>query len=257
MIVEIDGLNINYMVIGNGQDVILLHGWGAESSTFQRLQGNLAQYLRVYALDLPGFGKSSTPLFPWGVSDYSNLLKEFISKMGINNPVLLGHSFGGRVSIKYVSTYKNVKKLILVDSAGVKPKRKPIYYIRVYAYKSVKFVLNLPVLRLFSARILVFMKTKLGSSDYRQLSGIMQQTFVKVVNEDLKKFMPLIDCPTLLIWGENDQATPLSDGKIMERLIPDAGLVVLNGAGHFAYIDKIREFLIIVSKFLEKEMRNA
>lgn len=82
----------------------------------------------------------------------------------------------------------------------------------------------------------------------------MQQILVKSVNEDVKWLMPQIKAPVLLVWGENDTATPVSNGQLMEKLMLDAGLVVLKNAGHFAYLDKYNEFIIIISNFLKKDM---
>ena len=255
MQVTLQDLSIHYTVKGEGPDVVLLHGWGAESGTFSGIQDSLSQHFKVYAIDFPGFGKSAEPKVPWGVAEYTQLFRDFVGACDIRDPILIGHSFGGRVSIKYASS-QPVKKLILVDSAGIKPKRKPSYYVKVYSYKTVKQLLKLPGLKRYSERILTYMKGRVGSSDYKNVSGVMQQTLVRVVNEDLRALLPHIHCPTLLIWGSNDTATPVSDAKLMESLLPDAGLVVLNNAGHYSYLEKPREFAIIVNKFLENE-RNS
>jgi pimeloyl-ACP methyl ester carboxylesterase len=189
-------------------------------------------------------------MIPWGVVDYTDLLVKFFNLLNIQNPILMGHSFGGRVSIQYASSYP-VKKMVLIDSAGIKPKHSPQYYVKIYTYKTIKNILRLPLINKYSDEVLKFFKSKLGSSDYKNVSGVMQKTLVKVVNEDLRNILALIKAPTLLIWGENDQATPVADGKIMEKLIPGAGLVVLKHAGHFSYLDKAEEFKIIVKSFLE------
>ncbi|MBU9713788.1 alpha/beta fold hydrolase [Evansella tamaricis] len=257
MFISINDMNLHYKMEGEGSPIILLHGWGANIQAFAPVHNHLAKFHRVYTLDLPGFGESQEPPEAWGVEDFTDFLHAFIEKLDIKNPILMGHSNGGRISILYASKYGGVKKLILVDSAGVKPKRKPSYYFKVYFYKTCKQVLRLPILNRYRDDILSKIKGRVGSTDYKNASGVMQQTMVKVVNEDLQHLMPKISVPTLLIFGENDTATPVSDGKIMERLIPDAGLVVLKNAGHFAYLDQLQQFLVIVDKFLEKDREGS
>lgn len=255
MFIDINGMKLNYIVEGEGSPIILLHGWGANIQAFMPVHNHLAKFHRVYTLDLPGFGESQEPPEQWGTEDYTDFLHAFMQKMEIKNPILMGHSNGGRISIFYAAKYGGLNKIILVDSAGVKPKRKLKYFIKVYTFKAAKHLLSLPLLNRYKEEILSKVKSKLGSSDYKNSSGVMQQTMVKVVNEDLKHLMPKVNVPVLLIWGENDLDTPVSDGEKMEKLMPDAGLVVLKNAGHFAYLDQLRQFLVIVDKFLEKDRR--
>jgi pimeloyl-ACP methyl ester carboxylesterase len=248
----IDGIDIHYVASGSGRDVLLLHGWGANLQSFAFVQENLEKHFRVHAVDLPGFGLSGEPPVPWGIEEHADFLKKFIEVTGIHNPIIIGHSHGGRVAIRYVSE-NPVHKLILVDSAGVKPKRSMKYYIRVYSYKTAKHVLSLPGLNRMKEAVLAKFRGKVGSDDYKNASPIMRQILVRLVNTDLKSYMPAIKAPTLLIWGENDTATPLSHGQVMEKLIPNAGLVVLKNAGHWAFSQKPREFLIILNNFLESD----
>ncbi|CAM3983316.1 alpha/beta fold hydrolase [Alkalicoccus chagannorensis] len=248
---------LHYHVSGEGQAVILLHGWGADIRAFAPVHKTLEQDFRVYSLDLPGFGNSEEPPEQWGIADYCNVLKEFIDKEGIESPILVGHSFGGRMSIYYSALLGEVEKVILVDSAGIKPKRKPSYYAKVYTFKAAKQLFRLPGLSSRREELLGKVKSMLGSSDYKSASGVMQQTMVKVVNEDLQHLMPKIEVPVLLVFGEDDTATPVSDGKKMEELIPDAGLVVLKQAGHYAYLDQPRQFNAVIHSFLEKNKRSS
>ncbi|MBB6451363.1 pimeloyl-ACP methyl ester carboxylesterase [Geomicrobium halophilum] len=252
MFIDINGSQVHYHRSGQGKDVLLLHGWGANIDTFAPVHRNLEQYFTVWSIDFPGFGESSEPPEPWSVDDYTNMLDTFIKENGIERPILIGHSFGGRVSIRYASD-RDVHKIILVDSAGIKPKRSWKYHAKVYTYKASKLVLNLPGLKSRKDDILANVKKRLGSTDYQNVSGVMQQTLVKVVNEDLQHYLPKISVPSLLVWGEHDDATPVSDGRTMEEKIPDAGLVVLKGAGHYAYLDNLQEFLIILNHFLDKD----
>lgn len=247
--ITIDGITVHYHDTAQGSPtVVLLHGWGSNLASFQRLEHDLAPTFRVIALDLPGFGASSPPPCVWSLSDYCRLVEAFFSHLNVVNPVLIGHSFGGRISI--VLGAKGVAgKLILVNSAGVRSKKSWLYYAKVYAYKAAKLCLNrLPAER--RDRLLLKLQQKAGSSDYRNATPLLRQILIKVVNEDLTPLLPQIKTPTLLMWGDKDQTTPLYQAQTMEKLIPDAGLVVLKNAGHYCYLDKPLEFYTIVNHFL-------
>lgn len=255
MFIDINHLKINYTESGQGSPVVLLHGWGGSIKSVEIVHNYLKNHFKVYSIDLPGFGQSEEPPFPWDLSNYSDLVLQFLTQLQIANPILIGHSFGGRIIIKLAGEKQlSIKKIILVDSAGVKPKRTFKYYYKVYTYKLIKKTLQLPFIKPFAGDIIEKAKAKFGSSDYKNASDIMRQVMVKVVNEDLRHLLPKINRPTLLIWGENDQATPVSDGKMMEKLIPDAGLVVFKNAGHFSYLDRFNEFSIVIASFLKEDM---
>ncbi len=245
---EINGLNISYQVAGEGDVVLLLHGWGGEAASFQPVFQWLVQSHRVYALDLPGFGKSQMPPTGWSTSDYARFVAAFLEKFCIPKAHLIGHSFGGRISIILSAEYpEKVDKLILIDSAGIKPPRSAKYYFRVSIAKIGK------LLRRFGKYGNYLANTVLqhtGSKDYQE-AGNMRATLVKIVNQDLRPLLPRIAASTLLVWGENDQDTPVSFGQIMEKEIPDAGLVVLKEAGHFSYLDQLPKFCRIVASFLK------
>jgi len=250
--VDIQNINVHYEVSGEGQDVVLLHGWGTSMETFETVHNMLDDNFRVFSIDFPGFGESQEPPEAWSVDDYAQFLAGFIEKLGIEKPILIGHSFGCRVITRYAYDH-DVHKIIFTGGAGIKPKRKLDYYIKVYTYKFVKKLLDLPIINRYKEDILTKWKGKVGSSDYKQASAVMQQTLSKVVNEDLREYMPHIDVPTLLVWGENDTATPLEDGKLMEELFPDAGLVTFEKAGHYAFLEQNKRFLVIVDNFLEQD----
>lgn len=253
MEILIDNININYETIGNGKDVLVLHGWGAEIATIKPIANALSANFKVWLIDLPGFGKSDPPGEEWDVYSYANFVKKLADALKIINPILIGHSFGGRLSI--ILAAKKIlcpSKIILVDSAGIKPKRGADYYFKVYTYKTMKHVAKLfgKVSKSLENKV----KEKFGSSDYKNASPILRKVFVRVVNEDLTYLLKDIPCPTLLFWGENDDATPLSDAKKMEKLIPDAGIVTVPGGGHYSYIDNFQMFLAVANKFLEKDV---
>lgn len=254
MNINLNGINVNYIIQGENKknEVILLHGWGASIDAFLPVYKYLSKDYKVYVIDMPGFGKSEEPPKNYFVLDYAKVILEFIKRLEIKNPTLIGHSFGGRVIMKLVGELGfTPKNIVLVDSAGVKPRRKPSYYFKVYSYKlaknTVKFLFN----KEKAEKIINDMRKKHGSTDYKNASDTMRSVFINVVNEDLKYTLKNIKVPTLIIWGEKDLDTPLKDAKIIESLVPDSGLVVLKGAGHYSYLDNLNEFLIIIDNFLK------
>ena len=249
--IKINGLNFHYTVQGSGSPIVLMHGWGCNLTTLASIEKVAAESHTVYNVDFPGFGESEEPHEVWGVELYTQLIEKFIEAEGIENPILLGHSFGGRVGILYSSRNK-VKKLILVDAAGVKPRRSLKYYFKVYSYKLGKKLMPLIYGKKGAQERIEQMRAKRGSSDYNNASPMMRAILSKVVNEDLKHCMPKISAPTLLIWGENDTATPLRDAQIMEKLIPDAGLVSFPGCGHYSFLDNPIQFAAVLRSFINE-----
>lgn len=250
--IEIDGSKLNYCVEGNGHPVVLMHGWGCSHSTLERIQRLLSPYFKVYNVDFPGFGQSPEPPTVWGINDYAMLMEAFLSKEKIENPILLGHSFGGRVGILLASRNKT-HKLILVDAAGIKPRHSLKYYIKVYSYKTVKLILPFVAGKTKAEQLLNRYRRRVGSSDYSNASARMRSILSKVVNEDLQFAMPKIACPTLLVWGEADTATPIADARKMEKLIPNAGLVSFPGVGHYSFLENPFQFDAVINSFLEKD----
>lgn len=249
-ILDIDGLRAHFTVAGDGPDMIVMHGWGCDSSTVASITHTASATHKVYTVDFPGFGKSEEPHTVWGVYDYVKWLERFIELNGITTPALLGHSFGGRVGIVYSSLHP-VDRLILVDAAGIKPKRSLSYYYKVYTYKASRKMFELLLGKEKAKQRIDSMRARRGSSDYNSSTPMMRAILSKVVNEDLRRHIPDIHCPTLLIWGENDTATPLGDAKIMERLIPDAGLVSFPGCGHYSFLDNPVQFAAVLRSFLK------
>ena len=249
--IKINGLDFHYTVQGSGSPIVLMHGWGCNLTTLASIETVAAENHTVYNVDFPGFGKSEEPSEVWGVEKYTQLIEAFIKLENIENPILLGHSFGGRVGILYSSRNK-VKKLILVDAAGVKPRRSLKYYFKVYTYKIGKRLMPLIYGKKGAQKRIEDMRAKRGSSDYNNASPMMRAILSKVVNEDLKYCMPKITAPTLLIWGENDTATPLRDAQIMGKLIPDAGLVSFPGCGHYSFLDNPFQFAAVLRSFIKE-----
>ncbi|MBD5330017.1 MAG: alpha/beta hydrolase [Bacteroides sp.] len=251
--INIEGLELNYDETGpdGASPVILMHGWGCNHTTVASIANALNKNMKVYSLDLPGHGKSQEPQEPWGIERFTSLVEKFAKTLDIENPVLIGHSFGGRISILMASR-NNISKVVLVDAAGIKPHHSLKYYVKVYSFKAAKKILPYIMGNKQAGKIIDAWRGKAGSADYRQSSPMMRAVMSICVNEDLKKFMPSIKAPTLLIWGENDTATPLSDAKTMERLIPDAGLVSFPDCGHYSFLDNPGQFKAVIQSFLLK-----
>ena len=247
------GIKLHYTVSGEGHPLMLLHGWGCSTEIWQRVLPFLEERFRVINVDFAGFGQSEEPTEMWGVEEYTRSVEAIAQHEGITSPILIGHSFGGRVSIVYASRNK-VRKVVLVDAAGVKPRRSLAYYRKVYTFKLMKHLARLLLGRERAAEWIESRRAKAGSSDYSQATPMMRAILSKVVNEDLCHLMPKISAPTLLFWGENDTATPLADAKKMESLIPDAGLVTVAGAGHFSFLENPQLFERVLASFLAKEM---
>lgn len=239
MIITIDGLKIDYNIDGDtsNKPILLLHGWGCDKSIFDCIINALKDKMCVYSLDFPGFGNSGMPPDTFGVYEYTELIAKFIKELKIEKPDIICHSFGGRIAIVLCAIYPElISKVVFTDAAGLIKKRTLKYYFKVYSYKLLKK--------------LGFKQKKAGSSDYRALSEDMKQVFVRVVNEDLTKYLPQIKAPSLLIYGENDEDTPVYFGEKMEKLIPDSGLVVLKNAGHYSFLDDFYTYIKIVRTFL-------
>lgn len=252
MIQKIQGMNINYEIHGQGYPILVLHGWGGCINSMLPIINSLKSQYQVIALDFIGHGKSDFPISPMGVPEYTSVVKEFLDNLGITELYLIGHSFGGRVSIMLSSLYPNlVKKMILIDSGGIKPKKSIKQLCKVYSYKFIKNFLKVVMFNSESYKnLMINYRKKAGSADYNALPENMKATFVKVVNQDLRCFLKDIAAPTLVVWGENDMDTPLYMGKIIASQIKDSGLVVLNDAGHFSYIDNSAKFNLIAINFL-------
>jgi len=250
---QYEGIRVHAVVQGEGKPVLLLHGWGGRADSFLPVAKGLEAERRVYRLDFPGFGESEVPHETWDVTDYARFLAQWIREQELAGVDIVAHSFGGRVSIILAATCPElVGKLVLVDSAGIIPKRSFKYRVKVGLAKIAKAILNLPVLGTFFKKtgIEAALRRRTGSADYRDLNENMRKIFVKVINQDLEPYLSDIKASTLLVWGEKDMDTPVSYGKIMEEKIPDAGLVVLPGAGHFSYLDQLPWFMRILGSFL-------
>lgn len=238
MQIKIGKVNINYIQYGEGEDVLLLHGWGQNIEMMKPLGDGLCSNHRITILDLPGFGKSDEPDFAWQVSDYAKMLEEFVKKLNIKKPVVIGHSFGGRVAICY-SADNPINKLVLFGSPCIRVEKELPLYVKV-----LKKLKEVPGLNSLGEA----MKKYIGSRDYKAASPLMRKILVNVVNEDLSSYAKKIEEPTLLIWGENDTEAPIDEARMLEDMMIDAALIVLPGT-HYAYLENLPQVVNILKSF--------
>ena len=251
MEIVINGLRIKYTDEGSGTPVLLLHGWGSSLDVYRGIIATLKGRCRLVAPDFPGCGGSDIMKEPWTLQDYCDFVLKFIEAVDLKDPIMIGHSHGGRVTL-YMTATGMVKphKIVLLDAAGLIPKKSLKQKLKAKSFKVIKRVLTLPLIKNFSAGLLDKARKHYGSADYNSAPEVLRKTLISLVNTDIRELLPSIKCPSLLIWGENDTATPLEDAKTIEKLIPDAGLCVIKGTGHFSFCEKPYEANAIINSFI-------
>ena len=249
------GGKIAYSKYGSGEElIVILHGWGCNKEMFAPIAEHLSKKYTVVVPDLPGFGESAEPPEPYSVGDCTAMMTDFIKCFGFKAVSLIGHSYGGRVIIKMFSQGDlpfKIKRVCLIDSAGIQPKKSIGQKLSLLCYKGGRRILSLPPFKKLFPNAIENWRKKRGSADFNNASEVMKKTLVLAVNEDLTNCLKNIDCPTLLFWGDKDDATPISDAKIMEKRIPDAGLVVLEGGTHYSFLENTPFFLRVADSFFE------
>jgi pimeloyl-ACP methyl ester carboxylesterase len=211
-----------------------LHGWGGSVESFRFVANRLSAEFSVTLVDLYGFGETPEPERPFGVRDYADGVVEVMNDLGITSAVFVCHSFGGRIGLELAVKMPHlVDKLVLIDSAGLKPRRKPSYYIKVWTHKLLKRR----------------GKGLKGSDDYRALTPVMRASFVKIVNYYQDALLPSVRSPVALFWGRFDKDTPIYMAKRFRRRLPDCALFWLNG-GHFSYTEDFNNFFAVLKSFL-------
>lgn len=244
--------------MGKGKPLVMLHGWGTSGRVMMPLAEMLSSIRTCYVLDLPGFGESPAPDQPWAIDDYADMVQGFIEELELGEVDLLVHSFGGRITLKLCARpwgKEHIDNVLITGGAGMKPKRSLKFYFKKYLAK----MLKAPFLLLpGQAREKALQQLRgtalwkwLGSSDYQKLSGVMRETFVKSVTEHLDSYLSNIPHDVLLLWGKDDEATPLYQGERMEKGIKNAALVTIDNAGHYAFLDRPKHFASIAKAFFE------
>lgn len=249
-----DTYSIYYEKYGSGEkSILILPGWGNTRKTFFQMISYFKDNYKVYILDYPGFGKSIFPDFDLTIYDYTNIIRDFMKEERIENPIIIAHSFGGRIATLISAYYKDpVEKLILIDSAGIKPRKNIIKILKQSIYKilkKAKFLFPKRKRSLYLKRLL----NLFGSTDYKALSQNMQKSFRNVVNEDLKYYIQYIECKTLIIWGKKDKDTPVKDAKFIRKQIKNSSLVIYPDASHFSYL----KYPKLTNQLIESFIKNT
>ena len=248
--VEVGGLRSRVRQTGEGPAVVVLHGWGGRIESMGPVVTCLEDRFRVIALDLPGFGESQPPPGAWGTLEYARHVAAVLKSLGVTRAHFVGHSFGAKTSLCLAATQPEmIDKLVVVGTPGLRTP--PTLSAR--AKRAVSRGARAAGRFGAPGRALKdLLYDRIASQDYRD-AGELRAILVKVVNEDLSRLLEAIASPTLLIWGERDDAVPVAHARRMEQLIPDAGLVILEGAGHFCYLDDPNRFCKIVRHFFGVE----
>ena len=251
---RIDGVRVYYEQRGQGPDILLLHGWMCSAGLWKPVMDALAPVARVTALDFPGHGESDRPPEPWGVPEYARCTEEFVRELGLEGCAAVAHSFGGRVALYLGAERPGLfRKLVLTGCAGLRPRPTVRSRARTRVYRASRALCEgARAARLFGDapdRWIGALRQRFGSADYNALDEEMRKTFVRVVNLDIRPFLPKVQAPTLLYWGDRDTETPLWMAREMERAIPDAGLVTAPGS-HYAYLEHAPAFAHILKTFL-------
>jgi len=230
MEIAVNGIKTNYQVFGEGAPFLILHGWSSNSDRWAPVAEIISKAgYKVIVPDLPGFGKSEALPFPWNLNKYETWAEEFIRQLNLGDFYLAGHSFGGALASKIAIKHpQEIKKLFLISAAVVRKKTtKKNFYSKIA--KVVKLFYFLPYYSLFRKAVYKFIIRK---SDYAYIEGVMKETYLNVVAEDLSFQLPFIRVPTVIIWGDKDESTPVQNAYLIHEKVKSSKLIIIPGAGH-------------------------
>lgn len=235
-------INVNYEFYDNNsnENLIFLHGWGQNIAMMQPIAEPFIKRHNVLILDLPGFGESDEPTEVWSIYDYAEMVNFFVKELKLKNPIIIGHSFGGKIALTYAIKY-DPKKVVLLASPYKKKIKKESIKLKVL--KSLKKVPGLNKLE-------NVVKKHMGSTDYRNASEMMRKILVAHVNLDLTSELKNVKCSTLLIWGTNDEHADYEDALELEKSIKDCGLVTYEGCTHYAYLERLNQTINVLNSFI-------
>lgn len=244
MLKKVKGVKVNYFFhdIGSKVTLVLLHGWNQNIEMMMPVGEKFFDRYNVLIIDLPGFGKSSEPDYSWTVYEYAECVKQMVDDLCLDKIILIGHSFGGRIGLIYASMY-DVYKLICFASPYCKELKKLPLKTRIY-----KVLKKIEPLKWLAS----IMKNYIGSTDYKNATEVMRGVLVQSINIEMVEDIKKIKAPTLLIWGSLDTAVPLKRAYELETLIENAGVVVYEGATHYAYLERLNEVVEVVDNFIGK-----
>ena len=243
-----------YEIYGNSPKAILiLPGWGYTRETFQRIIQYLQKDYTIYIVDYPYFGNSPLPNKELTIYDYAETFSNFINELGIINPIIIAHSFGGRITSLLIGKYNlKVDKIILIDVAGIKRRKKLKVFLKEKIYKIIKRLIKiLPKKK--QLRIQKQLLQKFASEDNMNLPIIMKKSFQNIIKVNLKKYYKKITSETLIIWGEKDIDTPLKDAKLLNKIIKNSGLIIFKNTNHYSYLYNEELTIKILNNFLNNK----
>lgn len=252
MYFDYKGISLYYEKYGSGEEnLVILPGWGDTRNTFNHLIRTLEDYYTIYIVDYPGFGNTKFPNYDMKIYDYADLIEEWLRFLNLENSTLLGHSFGGRIIITLTGYYQyNYEKIVLMNAAGIKPKKTIYQKLRAKTYKILKRLVKI-LPKTIREKLREKLFNHFSSLDYRVLPDNMKKTFQNIVSEDLTTYLKNIKSNTLLLWGEKDTSTPLTDGITMNKNILKSKLYIFKDTYHFVYLDRFQDVLEIIVKFIE------
>ena len=262
--IQIDDIEVNYKIAGEGPAIFILHGWGSSSDSWTEVQKMLGEAgYNVIVLDLPGFGKTQAPLSRrspkgeggaevWGIEEYSDFMYQYAKHLGVAKFTLIGHSFGGQIAIQFAVDHpEKLETLILIASAGVRRTPGIAKKLVMAVAKLMSFVLYIIPFKDLRMNVKNALYMLIRRRDYVKTQGIMREVFKKVITQDLTAKFANIRTRTLLIWGEKDELTPVQDAYLMNELIANSKLEIIPGAKHalnFEMPEKLCDFIVSFAK---------
>jgi pimeloyl-ACP methyl ester carboxylesterase len=238
------------------ENILLLHGWGVGSKTWLGVKNILEkQGYRVFVPDLPGFGDNPEPKNPWTIDDYAEWVADFCAKNNLTQFFLIGHSFGGGISVKFVAKYpEKVKKLVLI-AAKLHRHKTFEYYGWLFLSKIGNWIFRIPGLSFLRPLAQKVLYKLIGVRDYYKLElekvDTMKKTFQQVVGVNLLLYLPQIQKPALIVWGTKDEMTPLSDAYLISKGIKDSKLEIIKDGRHALNLQCPEKLAEIINKFLK------
>lgn len=217
-----------------------MHGWDSSSEKWQKVAEILADNgFQVVIPDLPGFGgKSGSPLSPWSVGDYLELVVKFVERIKCQKPFLFGHSFGGRIAIKFGAVYpEKISGLILCAAGGIISRKRMKVKIFYFLAKLGKVFFSMPIIKGLRGFVRRAFYRLAGARDYLKASPIMKEAMKKIISEDLAPFLSQISLGTLIIWGKKDKILSISDAHLMKEKIPNSNLIIMEDIGHAPHLE--------------------
>lgn len=249
MQVIVNDLLVTYELRGRGKLVLMLHGWGDSHRGLADLSQFLTNRYQVLAVDLPGFGGSQAPPMAWDLDNYADFLEALLIKLDLKQLyAVIGHSNGAAIAVRATATnHLSPKRLVLLGAAGIRnPSSTKKTVLKYFTKFGKALTVILPKHQRNQLRRQLY--NTVGSD--RLVIPELTSTFEKVVAQDVRSDAAQLNLPVLLIYGQNDQATPVRFGQIYEQLIPNAQLQIVDHAGHFVHLDQPDKVKTLIEDFL-------